>query len=769
MQRTFFLFLLILSHQIVAQKATLKGQITDADDNQTLIGVSVVASDAKTGTVTDVNGNFNLEINASKHLIVVSFLGYASITLEVLMEAGETKTLNFKLKSKATELNAITISGSRFEKNINEETVSIALLKPKQIEHAAITQVDEMLKRIPGVDVVDGQPNIRGGSGWSYGAGSRVLVLVDDLPMLSPDAGDAKWDFLPIENCEQIEVIKGASSALYGSSALNGVINFRTAFARNTPQTKITINQGIYDSPLNKYTKWWGNNLQKMNGVNFFHSRKISTLDLVVGGNYYSDDSYLQGAGNSRARMNTNLRYANKHIEGLHIGCNVNAQVSKGALFFLWGADNKLFFTKPATYRSDSTQLLMPRGGVDTPSTTLSSYLSYRLNIDPYITYQTQSGYKFSWRNRYFNTINNNNKNQSSDAQSFYSEVQMQKKFFNQLNVSVGAVRNSTTVRSQLYSNHKSENFAGYMQIDEKISNRLWLSIGGRYEYNKIDSIAATTKPLGRAGLNFQVAKATYLRASYGMGYRFPTIAEKFVSTSVSIINVFPNPKLLPENGWNAEVGVKQNFAVGNFLGMIDLAGFYTRYNQMMEFTFDVFKEYNNQFGFQSRNVANTLIKGIDASLFLNTHINKVTINLTGGYTYTLPQDLAFDTLNRILRNVRYSDTLTNVLKYRYTTSAKADMEITWKQFTIGGYMRYNTYVVNIDPVFNVFFKSIADYRKKQGTADIWLFDVRLIYAINNNAQISLVVKNLLNKEYTERPAYISPPRSFNVQFVYKF
>jgi len=70
----------------------------------------------------------------------------------------------------------------------------------------------------------------QGGSGYSYGAGSRVLVLVDDLPLLSPDAGDVKWDYLPVENISQVEIIKGASSVLYGSSALNGIINVRTAY-----------------------------------------------------------------------------------------------------------------------------------------------------------------------------------------------------------------------------------------------------------------------------------------------------------------------------------------------------------------------------------------------------------------------------------------------------------------------------------------------------------------------------------------------------------
>jgi hypothetical protein len=78
----------------------------------------------------------------------------------------------------------------------------------------------------------DGQASIRGGSGWSYGAGSRVLVLYDDLPLLSAEGADAKWALIPMENIESMEVIKGAASSIYGSGALNGVINFRTGYGQ---------------------------------------------------------------------------------------------------------------------------------------------------------------------------------------------------------------------------------------------------------------------------------------------------------------------------------------------------------------------------------------------------------------------------------------------------------------------------------------------------------------------------------------------------------
>ena len=116
------------------------------------------------------------------------------------------------------------------EQKIEEITVSMEVIKPGLIENKNTTDIQTAMDQIPGVNITDGQANIRGGSGWSYGAGTRVLVMVDDMPLISGDAGQVQWKLIATENIHQVEVIKGAASALYGSSALNGIINIRTAF-----------------------------------------------------------------------------------------------------------------------------------------------------------------------------------------------------------------------------------------------------------------------------------------------------------------------------------------------------------------------------------------------------------------------------------------------------------------------------------------------------------------------------------------------------------
>jgi outer membrane cobalamin receptor len=97
---------------------------------------------------------------------------------------------------------------------------------------------------------MDEEPQISSGSGYSFGVGSRVAILIDDLPVMSGDIGKVEWSFIPMENIEQIEVIKGASSVLYGSSALSGAINVRTSYPKDKPLTKVVTYTGFHSAIL---------------------------------------------------------------------------------------------------------------------------------------------------------------------------------------------------------------------------------------------------------------------------------------------------------------------------------------------------------------------------------------------------------------------------------------------------------------------------------------------------------------------------------------
>ena len=109
---------------------------------------------------------------------------------------------------KTREIDQIVVSADKIEKRVAELSVSIDIVKPSFLSDNHITDAAEIINKTPGIEVMDGQASVRGGSGFSYGAGSRVLALIDGFSMLSADAGNIKWQYLPMENLAQIEIIK---------------------------------------------------------------------------------------------------------------------------------------------------------------------------------------------------------------------------------------------------------------------------------------------------------------------------------------------------------------------------------------------------------------------------------------------------------------------------------------------------------------------------------------------------------------------------------
>ena len=763
------LFLFNGSLFVFGQDAYLKGTISDSKTKETIVGASVII-DNLYATTTDINGLFSIKTTSGNHKVEFKFVGYTSQVKTIELKENETSQMNVSLEPESKQLDIVVVSAGRFQQNLNEVTVSMEVLKPSLIENKSIQSVDNAIDQVPGVNVIDGQANIRGGSGFSYGAGSRVLVMVDEMPMLTADAGDVKWNFLPIENCEQIEVIKGASSALFGSSAMNGVINFRTAYAKEDPETKINFFGGVYDKPKRKEMVWWADGDPTYAGVNFFHAQKINKLDFVVAGNVYNDDGYRYLETEQRYRTNINLRYRfDKKLEGLQIGVNANTMRTKGGLFLIWeNADS-------GAYR--------PVGG------DVSHYTTYRTNVDPFITYNTKHNGRHTLRTRFFRTINLNTTDQESTADVYYSEYQYQKHFEKGLTTTFGAVYNYNEVHSgPLYGTHFSNNAAMFTQIDKKW-DRLSISLGLRGEYYKTDSVETRedvyflmdrskpiaketkVKPVFRAGINYRVAQATFLRASFGQGFRFPSVAEKFIMTSASGLDIYPNDSLKPESGWSSEIAVRQGFVFGEWKGFVDAALFWTEYNSMMEFSFGQFgplippysSPHQLGLGFQSQNIGNTRISGLDMSIAGQGKIGPVNVNLLLAYTYIDPIQTDFNEAVDTSRN----SAKTNILKYRYKHSGKADVELGYKKFTTGINMRANSYMENVDAFFIIAFEGLKEYRNVHDKGDA-IFDYRLSYQLNKTAKISFIVNNIFNREVMGRPMDIQAPRVYAFQLTIK-
>lgn len=817
------LILILISGTVSAQKATIKGTVTDEKTKTPVQFLNVLVEGTTNGTVTDEEGKFQLSIDPGTYTLVFSSMDYEAVTEKITVAAGETKEIQKSMNEKPIELVTYVKSEGKYEKKLDEITVTMEVLKPNIVQNKNATNASQSLQQVPGVNIVDSEPQIRSGSGYSFGAGSRVMILVDDIPLLTGDAGRPAWGFIPIENLEQIEVIKGASSVLYGSAALNGVINVRTAYPRDKPFTRITTFSGISNLPDS--LNWSKDFPPFQTGISFLHSRKIKkNFDLVIGGNLFAEKGYIgpskldvpsadtimNGENEYRARINFQTRYRFAKTPGLSIGVNGN---------FLYGTSTGSFlFNDPGknVFRAFNNAL--------------TRTVSTLFNIDPYLTYIGKLGSTYNLRTRYFYVDYDNDNGQGNGSHQFYGEFQYQKrflgekaqknKFLKNFTITTGLMTTYTLGVAELFAGTKPAppsgvdslgagdiytsnfNLAAYAQLENKFFDRLTISLGARLEYFNIgkydsypqyvggnvngnyDTSIVTTglTPVFRGGLNFKAAEYTFIRASIGQGYRFPTIAERFIQTNVGGVTIAPNPSLKPEKSWSVELGVKQGFKLGkNFLGYADIAGYYQEYENFIEFNFTNIPGIGP--GFISLNTGRARIAGIDFSLMGGGKFGKDwTLNVLAGYNWSLPQSLtpnynyALDTTSGFTLNYLNSstDTTNNILKYRFQHTLKLDAEVTWKFISFGASIRYNSFMQNIDNAFHTLHDllgvvpDIKKFRSENNMGD-WVLDMRLAAQISKTSRLSFIINNVANRVYSMRPGKVEAPRSFIVQYTYQF
>jgi len=260
------------------------------------------------------------------------------------------------------------------------------------------------------------------------------------------------------------------------------------------------------------------------------------------------------------------------------------------------------------------------------------------------------------------------------------------------------------------------------------------------------------SKPVFRFGANYHFAEYSYLRASWGEGYRYPTIAEKYITTSFGATKISPNYSLNSETGWSAELGLRQGFRLGGFSGILDVAYYWSNYFDMMEFVFTGLID-----GFQSQNVGDTRISGLDVSISGKGNLLGIPIQMLSGYTFIEPR---FQDFTEVIAN--NSTASYNILKYRSKHLGKLDLTTATEGLNMGLSLQYNSKVEAIDRVFYLFIPGIEAFREEH--KGYLLTDFRMSYPLLEELRISVLVRNLFNVEYSARPGLLEPPRSWSLR-----
>lgn len=791
-----FIAALIFSIGLYGQgQGTFRGSIRDKTTNEPLVGASIVLRlDRSFGTASDINGEFSIMLQHGSYVFDISFTGMKSDSVSFHIEDDQVIERNILLQPFVSQLQGVEITAGKFDRPIEEQTVSMEIIKADLIEAKNTQNIQTILDYTPGLNILDNEPQIRGGSGFTFGVGSKVAVLVDDMPMLSGDAGRPYWDFVPVENIEQIEVIKGASSVLSGTSALSGAIHIKTAMPGDKPLTKVTIFSGAYTPPADRSQKWW-NNYPYITGANFLHLRKIDNFDFVLGGNLYFDHGYIGAPrkgpmvmdtiadfadskmATQRGRINFTLRQRSKKIQGLNYGVNGNFMFQHTPMVLAWLDDTSGFF------RAYPGAVFLQNQFIG--------------NLDPFVNYYSKVGFRHSFKARVLHNNTHQSNNQDIKSTFIFADYNFRRDyaFLQGLEFIGGLSGQYVIAKADMYQRGGNNinhfyNFSGYAQFENNLFKTLTLSVGLRLEYYNMNGTEYDFKPIFRAGLNLKVMKETYVRFSYGQGYRFPTIAERYIRTNVGSFGVFENPDLKPEKSWNAEVGVKQGFKFFNYFGYLDIALFQQEYYNTVEYLFGFWDSTYSTIGgagFKFLNTGHSRIIGVDISVSGAAQLAKdVTLHTILGYNYIMPKTLDPDLVYATdIRGNEYSyvttslDTTNYILKYRFIHTFKGDIELDIHSFSVGFSAKYFSKIENLDDAIREFEESTIaaggsiqpilymNYFETNNSGK-WIFDLRASYKISEHHEVSLISNNFMNSAYSLRPLKAEPIRSVMIQYVLK-
>ncbi|MFQ5641838.1 MAG: TonB-dependent receptor domain-containing protein, partial [bacterium] len=500
----------------------------------------------------------------------ISMIGYANKNVAALTIHEETAPLRIELEESPIEIDPVVISVSKWEQDADNTPAAVEVLTAKDILQRSPLRIEDALETAAGVQILQENVNIRGSDGWTFGIGGRVLVMMDGVPLMSSDMGSVNWFMVSPADIERAEIVRGAGSAIYGSSAMGGVINFITRKPTPKSRTYIRTMAGVYDDF--KQPGWdWTDNVLHYNRQDFTHSRQIGHLGLRVSGGRSYSTGYTQNG--SYERYNISGRFNYRFQDNSELTFFGNYMHDDSDVFVVWRS--QIEATRVAAGEADKHQT---RSG----STLFAKY--HRL-ISSKAAVEIRT-----FLNRFLIGTQATDVD-FSPALGLGGAIQGTYLPSNTLSFTWGSDFKLDRVKSDAYGQRNALLTAPYLQADWRLLPNLNMTLGGRYDRYKIFAEPDTSFRLNEArvydhispkiGLNFHPFRKTTLKGSISNGFKFPVIFQLFFDNQeITNITFVANETLRSETSWSYELGLKQKITPAWF---IELNGFYTDVHDLIE------------------------------------------------------------------------------------------------------------------------------------------------------------------------------------------
>lgn len=560
----------------------VSGCVTD-EKGETLPYANIMLKNTTHGTATDLDGNYQLDIQLpGEYIILVKYAGFAPAEQRVWLKSDTV--INFSLKEDALNLNEITVTGTRTPKMLKDAPVITRVITAEDIQKIGAVTVKDLLEtELPGLEFtreMDGQTAIR----MQGMGGKHVLFLLDGERMAGETLNNVDYNRLNTENIERVEIVKGAASALYGSSAIGGVVNIITKEA--SKPWSVNINS------------YYGSQNEQRTGATV--GLKAGRISSLTSGTYKRKDTYLLA---DIAGKNTAINGGSDY--------SVNEKLTWKATDLLIFTGKGGFYTRRVdNYQENANDRYRNYSG----SLRMNYILSEKQNLD--VSYLLDRYNKYDYYiKKDLDSLNYRNTQHTLRAQYNYS--------FSAGNTLTGGAE---FFRDELMSYqfdgtaHSINDYILYAQHDYKVTERFNLVYGARMDC--YSSFGAHVTP--NVALMYKVSPFTF-RTSYSQGFRAPSQKEMYTDWDMGGLGAFRiigNPDLKPELSHNLSLSAEYTRSRVN----VSVIGYYNRINDQIATIFNTGKDTARY-----ENIAHSSLAGLDANLAVKCPYG---ISLKAAYAY---------------------------------------------------------------------------------------------------------------------------------------
>jgi outer membrane receptor for ferrienterochelin and colicin len=716
----------------------LKGSVFDENSGEPITFANILISGTSRGTVSDEKGNFELLITPGVWDIQISFLGYEKTILPgIQIETGKSLSVEVYLVPTLLLKDEIVVTASQKPQTVVLAPASVGIVTEAAIQRKNITTFDQAFDEIPGIQVTRSSGanvqsfSIRGASEVAGGGiGNRILLLIDGRPALSPESGGALWNLVPVASIGRIEVVKGAYSSLYGSSAMGGVINVLTKKPLEKASTKVHLNYGFYSpAPESSGYKPKGD----FNTMELSHSKKTKQLAYLVNLGRKANDGHREKSGYELINFYGKLIYDIDPERQIQFSTNINRIMNDSPAS--WLSRSKAYSVAP--HRQDDYQDRREFNGDIHYTAIPNTHIRYSNRL-----YYYNNNSEFSFNDDPGNDSTNVNFGKQSidietvEAQRIGNVNQVD--FYPNDNhyIIVGTDVKYDGVTglpdTVLYGKHRALSLGAYIQDEINLNPNFIATIGIRYDYHSIIKEFTESNLSPKVALVYRLNDQLSIRTLFAQAFRNPPIAERYIKfTQGSGLRFQPNPDLKAENlNVSLEWGAKWNPSNRT---SFDLSLFYNHYKNLI--SFQQVAQSNGGLLYKVINLNKALMQGMELS-FQYRLPEKLMFRI--GYTFLDARDISENRINDFL-----------AYKAKHTLSFSSNYNLKAFQFNLNG--RYKSAV-----------KEVFIYPGSEPDAYV-LFNGKLSYLIKDHYRLYFAMDNIGDTQYEELERYRMPGRSFTI------